>query len=985
MRANKVEAIYADEKFERIRFYFQECGINTLEDLSTFNFNDLMFVPDVSENDIAAAMEVFINENLDAPYNQNPPHIYNEDEAITKTVESRAGEQDCISSHEIIINEIRGLPLSRRAKNCLSRSGIFSLKRLKVLSEDDLMSIQSMGRKTCDEIMAFIKSPQSQKISQAMVSEDYCTFENMDIASLPLSVRAINCLKREGMLSSHELLFLNEDDLMSIRNMGRKTCDEILDFIKSISPQQANSGLQCQIEGIHEFNKRIPILLLSSIGVSQDAISFLSDSGFKAIDDLYGRNLRPREYTIMRPVVEYLKTSVVDHFVAEMYSLKDQWRTCIIGRGKGATLQEVGEEIGVTRERVRQIVEKVSRLLRGSADLIAGALFQAQNNIFAFSDLVKLFNNEEISLCYKLVQQESSYAIYFKYSDKFVCSSIYPSDAQQTFTDFAYEIVGEGFNFSENLELIESELHKRSLDFLDFEDVMNFLIHEGYHFYGDYVAKSKQGYAKICIDAVKTYFHFDIKLDSNKDNEDMKRLRQIIDRHYQGIPLPPDNRTVTTAMTRDATKMLLSGRGRYCPAEKVVYCVELLNEVRDFVNSSPQTSFYYGELYSHFEGRFLAETNIHNAHFLHGMLKCLFPDDYVYERDLFVKSGSVRQDVGDRLETILKKQGGAMTKAEIRKAIPGINDFVFTFAAMRLPEVIQWDHNELNHIHNLDLTSEDLALLGNLIKHQTYTHQGYCSDALLYAVAKEHCQDLFQRNRIQNARNLYYIASYYFGGNYRFRRPHIITNDFPIKDLSVVNIARVLLNNEYRLNYEEYITMANNLGWAGGTLHSVFSELQKDYVRISGNDYINKEHFNIPDSTIEVLNGLLFGFLASTGYYAIVSIFDYEDFPKCEYSWNEFLIESIITECNTDYRTISPQVNGRRHQRGIIVPQDSPYHSLEDLVVDVLKRNNIYSISESGLERFLRVNGIITTVFPQELFECPKMVYKNENFTIKRE
>jgi hypothetical protein len=91
--------------------------------------------------------------------------------------------------------------------------------------------------------------------------------------------------------------------------------------------------------------------------------------------------------------------------------------------------------------------------------------------------------------------------------------------------------------------LIESELLKHSIWFFDIEDIMNYLIDKKYHFYGEYVTKNKKQYGHVCHDAVRKFFEFDIKLDSDENNEDMARLRQMIARHYQGLNIPPLNRT----------------------------------------------------------------------------------------------------------------------------------------------------------------------------------------------------------------------------------------------------------------------------------------------------------------------------------------------------------------------------------------------------------------------------------------------------------
>ena len=49
----------------------------------------------------------------------------------------------------------------------------------------------------------------------------------MSIEELDLSVRSYNCLKRAGINSVQELTEKTEADMMKVRNLGRKSLDEV--------------------------------------------------------------------------------------------------------------------------------------------------------------------------------------------------------------------------------------------------------------------------------------------------------------------------------------------------------------------------------------------------------------------------------------------------------------------------------------------------------------------------------------------------------------------------------------------------------------------------------------------------------------------------------------------------------------------------------------------------------------------------------------
>jgi DNA-directed RNA polymerase subunit alpha len=60
------------------------------------------------------------------------------------------------------------------------------------------------------------------------------TYENISIEELDLSVRSYNCLKRAGIASVLELTDKSEEDMMKVKNLGKKSLKEIKDKLASI-------------------------------------------------------------------------------------------------------------------------------------------------------------------------------------------------------------------------------------------------------------------------------------------------------------------------------------------------------------------------------------------------------------------------------------------------------------------------------------------------------------------------------------------------------------------------------------------------------------------------------------------------------------------------------------------------------------------------------------------------------------------------------
>ena len=54
------------------------------------------------------------------------------------------------------------------------------------------------------------------------------------IEELDLSVRSFNCLKRAGINTVEDLVNKSEDEMMKVRNLGRKSLEEVIEKLQSL-------------------------------------------------------------------------------------------------------------------------------------------------------------------------------------------------------------------------------------------------------------------------------------------------------------------------------------------------------------------------------------------------------------------------------------------------------------------------------------------------------------------------------------------------------------------------------------------------------------------------------------------------------------------------------------------------------------------------------------------------------------------------------
>ena len=77
----------------------------------------------------------------------------------------------------------------------------------------------------------------SAKNAEILVEKEVGTKEKVleqSIEELDLSVRSYNCLKRAGINTVEDLANKTEDDMMKVRNLGRKSLDEVLKKLEEL-------------------------------------------------------------------------------------------------------------------------------------------------------------------------------------------------------------------------------------------------------------------------------------------------------------------------------------------------------------------------------------------------------------------------------------------------------------------------------------------------------------------------------------------------------------------------------------------------------------------------------------------------------------------------------------------------------------------------------------------------------------------------------
>ena len=105
------------------------------------------------------------------------------------------------------------------------------------------LEIYTNGTLDPDEAVSLAAKVLSEHLNLFIDNEKEKVLE-MNIDELELSVRSYNCLKRAGINTVEELCSRTSEDMMKVRNLGRKSLEEVLAKLKELGLQLNSSDEQ---------------------------------------------------------------------------------------------------------------------------------------------------------------------------------------------------------------------------------------------------------------------------------------------------------------------------------------------------------------------------------------------------------------------------------------------------------------------------------------------------------------------------------------------------------------------------------------------------------------------------------------------------------------------------------------------------------------------------------------------------------------------
>ena len=277
--------------------------------------------------------------------------------------------------------------LSARAYNLLTTSGYADLERVLNITLEELLAIPFMDRVTAESIIkerdkyiaktdSFSSTDTHEDITVLMNNPfyhdrimSYVQVNDISIEDLGLNVRSYNCLNNSGYKKLSEIVFLHDEDLVKIKNMGSGS-------VKLIRAR-INEYLSKHGDRISSFCSEKGDLIVDDALIRERILGIYRELGFSgaSFNDLLEKSQLPKQIDINRikriiggliaegklEYVDYRCYKVYDRFADALTiseTISDRNKRLVQRKLNDETLESIGQDLGVTRERVRQIINK---------------------------------------------------------------------------------------------------------------------------------------------------------------------------------------------------------------------------------------------------------------------------------------------------------------------------------------------------------------------------------------------------------------------------------------------------------------------------------------------------------------------------------------------------------------------------------------------------------------------------------------------------
>lgn len=825
--------------------------------------------------------------------------------------------------------EVKDVMFSPRLYNRLKNARVVTIADLLKLKYEDLECIPGFGKGCFNELFDYftsLKKPQNQHyegLSDHSITDELLAYRaniiNKDFSFVgntqlsEVSKKLIEMYK-EG----YELI---DPDLISCCVNGEKTIKGIInvmsDYIVAI---ERSKKIKAKIR--HRLNRKVLYFIraFSSDEAIRSELEALADPANMTLDTYITNNNFNIDYkhSTLKRFLDWCDFDIekeVKAFFDDLFK-DERIHTIIRLRAERKTLEQVGNELQITRERVRQIEAKAIKkfqIWQNSHRVLIKIYAERDGDIILKpEELLDYFRTYYIEIMYFMQMSQLSDVTYNKQLGVFIIGDDSLSDKVQTYV----EELPDTFIEKKAIEFIKLASEERDLPC----EMVERAIKENFNKTGITYHRAKLTLTSMYENILLKYYTEGMHIYNDKDMDD---FRGLLVREYGSIKLPENNRAI---VARIADVGILCGRGRYKSKRKDYISKELAEKIHNYIKNSDSPIFLTNTIFNVFKEELIAE-EVDNKYYLQGILKELYGNEFIFRRDYISKDESITS-IYNEIIKFIKEYPYSVSKESIYEAFPGITEIVIS-TAVTDPDILNL-FGEYLHCNRLKLTDFDIKYLKQVTE-RFVTNGRVC-----------HCKDIFDfinndnptvlsKNGIFQSFSIFSLLECIFKDEFNFYRPYIAEENIKID--KAIDILKDMLANSTTMSIAEISSFAKESHLQLNSILEFINSCNETHLLINDKEIATIEYIGVNSDIGKYVEEQIKAEV--TKVIAISQLTCIHKFTNLNVPWTEWLIYSILLKWSDGLEVMASSNHFRQS-----IPVVAPKGKMDSSVVESIHLND---------------------------------------------
>lgn len=787
---------------------------------------------------------------------------------------------------------------SVRIVNRLMAKKISSVGELLNQSDNDMLALSGFGKTSLNELHTYFGSlasagvvaPVSTSASKQLTPEllPYCqNIRSGDfsfVETRKFSEKSLRIIAR--FKEAHELV---DQELIDAVASGNPQALAIIDALKAFVAKYDNERVCRSVLGQIPANRlTLPVeRLIKAYTGTEELRSFYegrcdSDATLEqfvyANADLVAENntrmsrfLKWCGYNVVAEITEFLET----HFA------KNRVKSVFCGRVRGRTLAQLGDELNVTRERVRQIEAKFMRAARDWCfrnRIFYKIILDLGEETAVSTDRIMEYVGEYGLETIAILKECSGRDFFFDNRlSLFTINQPINYDDMQDYVDALPDL----FTADKLDGMIEEGVINRGFP----EDLLRVIFEDSFRRTGDTYHRSRLTLASVYAETMKEYYPNGIHLD----DAEIDRFRELAQNEF-GLDLSDKNtHSIGSIISRIS---ILCGRGRYRLKSDTPYIPDkLARQIKKYVEKSVTPIMLITTIFSEFEDE-LRAVGVNNRFYLQGILKELFGDIWYFKRD-YVSTDPEATSFYDAVGSFIARATSPVSKEDIMRKFPGITDIVIALAVSG-SDTLNLFGSYIN-ASRLTFTEDDVQYLRGKIEDALNAGE-ICYTRDLYNEIHLERPGLLSRNYITAGFGLYSVLEYYFGDDYNFSRPFIAREGAEIK--SILSVLKEMVLEADLIAISDVTDFASEHNYPIPSILDFANSCNETHLMINAQELATLDYIGASEAVAKKIETLIRDEITAATPIAHLTCIG--QFPKLKVEWNAWLIYSILKKWSKD-------------------------------------------------------------------------------------